>query len=246
MKKTVHWGILITGCAISLFGMGSAIADTGGLPPVVVGSEFHTGYVPDGFDTNDNAQLVAEGLFRNSCYRPASVKVDVDHSAKTITLHPTAYEYEGYCLQVMIPFDQAIDVGILKAGTYQVIQSIMGEQNVLGQMKVRIAANSAADDYLYAPVSQAYFEKKPGKPATVRVSGEFTSSCMKLAEVMVSVQPNVIVLQPISTLQDRGDCVQGKFPFEKQVQLANMKTGRYLLHVRSLSGKSINTLVDVQ
>jgi hypothetical protein len=246
MKKSVNLGILIAGCAVSLFGMGSAVAKAEILPPVVVGSEFHTGYIPDGFDTNDNAQIVAEGLFRNSCYRPASVKVDVDHNAKTITLHPTAYQYDGYCLQVMIPFDQAMDVGILKAGTYQVIQEVMGEQSVLGPMKVRVATNSAADDYLYAPVSQAYYEKKQGERATVKVSGEFTNSCMKLADVMVSVQPNVIVLQPISALQDRGDCVQGKFPFEKQVQLPNVKTGRYLLHVRSLNGKSVNTLVDVQ
>src|ERR1035437_9052314 len=65
--------------------------------PSIVQVGYHTGYLPDGFDTNDNVQVIGEGLFSNSCYRPGPVQVNVDQTAKTITLTPKAYFYDGMC-----------------------------------------------------------------------------------------------------------------------------------------------------
>lgn len=244
MRRLVVFGVVALGLSMS-----SAISSVVAAefnPPVVAEAGFHTGYLPDGFDTNDFVQVVGEGVFRNSCYRPAAVQVDVDHVGKKIMLRPYAYQYDGFCLQVLVPYDQTLDVGFLKRGTYQVVQKAMGAETVLGDVKVRMATNALPDDYLYAPISQAYFENRPGKGATVKLAGAFTNSCMKLADVRVSVQPKVLVLQPVSDLDDRDDCVEGSFPFEREVRIGNLKEGRYLLHVRSLNGKAVNTLVDVR
>jgi len=240
MKK-----LLVLGISVLCLTMNKA-ASAEGFIPSVVEAGFHTGYIPNGFDTNDSIQLVGEGVFRDSCYRAASVRVDVDHENKKITLKPTAYLYDGYCLQVMIPYDQTLDVGFLKAGKYEVVQKSMGAETYLGDVKVRVATNALPDDYLYAPIHQAYFESKQLGKATVKLAGEFTNSCMKLADVMVSIQPKVIVVQPITQLEEQGNCEQGKFAFEREVEIPNLKVGRYLLHVRSLNGKAINTLVDAR
>ena len=66
--------------------------------------------MPDGFVSNDTAQIVGEGMFSNSCYRHAETTVRVDHVNKTIHVGPVAYKYNGYCLQVILPFDRVVDV----------------------------------------------------------------------------------------------------------------------------------------
>lgn len=211
--------------------------------PATVDTNFHTGYIPDGFDTNDNTQLVAEGMFSNTCYRPAAVEASIDDLQKTVTLKPTAYFYSGMCLQMIVPFNQVVNLGIMKAGDYKVMQS--GNNNALGNLTVRVATNSTPDDFLYAPISQAYMASRGGK-TYVTVSGSFTNSCMSLADVMVNVQPKVVVVQPISVTKEGVACTGGEFPFERTVEVKGVTNGRYLLHVRSLNGNSVNTLVDIQ
>jgi hypothetical protein len=211
--------------------------------PKVVGVQFHTGYVPVGFDTNDNSQLVAEGMFPNTCYKPVGTKVSVDHNNKTIRVYARAYKYKGVCLQMVVPFNREIDVGLLKAGTYKVFSVLGNEEKQMGDMQVSIATSSEPDDFLYAPVSQAYFSKKDGK-YFVTVSGMFPQTCYKMREVVVRVQPNVLVVQPIAEKTDEA-CDERLQPYSETVEVKNVTEGRYLLHVRSLNGKAINNLIDV-
>lgn len=237
MKQFAH---LLIACAFAM----PAIAQTA---PTLVNSAFDTGYIPEGFDTNDRIEMVAEGVFPNTCFRPASVRVDVNHDTKTIEVGSAAYHYDGFCLQMLLPFDQTIELGLLQNGTYQVRQKVVsGPESFLGEVKVKSATNSGADDFLYAPINQAFFEQD-GSKSVLKLSGEFTSSCMRLADVMVSVQPKVVVVQPIAEVATAPGvrCVDGKFPFQKTVEIKDVKNGRYLIHVRSMNGKSVNSLVDV-
>lgn len=212
--------------------------------PKIVNTTFKVGYIPVGFDTNDNAQLVAEGVFSNTCFRPASVKAVVSHKDKTIHLYPRAYKYDGACLQMMVNWHKEIDLGVLETGDYKVITVNGKDRAELGAMKVATATNSSPDDYLYAPVSQAYFEKVDGK-YYVRVSGEFPQTCMQMREVIVRVQENVLVVQPIAEETSEA-CEARPTPYSELVEVKDAKPGRYLVHVRSLNGKAINNLVDVE
>lgn len=213
--------------------------------PRAIQAEFGTGYIPEGFDTNDNIQIVAEGMFPNLCFRPGSVKVSIDQVKRQVTLLPSALEYSGPCLQVVLPWDRVIDLGILKSGEYTVIQPSRDITNrTLGRLKVHAATMAGADDFLYAPVSQAFYESKNGKK-TLKITGEFTNSCLKLVDVVANLQPKVVVIQPISEMDESATCQTGKFVFEKIIELPKMTEGRYLIHVRSSNGKSINNLVDI-
>lgn len=227
--------------SILLVAGGFAIAADAPVGPIVVGTNYHTGYIPDGFDTNDHVQLVAEGMFSNSCYKPAPVDVKIDNEKKEIQVNAAAYKYNGLCLQMLVPYHQVLDVGVLQAGTYKVIQ---GDSEKLGDIKVRVATNSSPDDYLYAPVSQAFVKTQNGK-TVITISGEFTNSCMRLAQVLTHVQPKVLVIQPIAEILESADCRDGSFAFEKRVELNGVKRGRYLLHVRSLNAQAMNHLIDV-
>lgn len=209
--------------------------------PTTEGVTFSKIYVPVGFDSNDHVQFVGEGTFMNTCYRPANVTVDVNAATKTIKVGPVAYKYAGLCLQVILPFDRVVDVGVLSAGTWQVVQS---DGKAIGQIKVAPALTADPDDYLYAPVSQAYVHETNGKEELM-LNGNFPNSCMTMKEVKFDVQDEVIVVQPIAQMAS-GTCSGPAVPFTQVVQLGSIKAGRYLLHVRSMNAQAINTMIDIQ
>jgi len=210
--------------------------------PTVTGINFAKAYVPNGFDSNDNVEIVGAGVFANSCYRYADTKVEVNQNDKTITLTPSAYMYSGYCLQVLMPFDHTVKLGLLPAGTYSIQESSSKEN--LGAITVRSSVKTEADDFMYAPISQAFF-KSQGTANLVQISGELPVSCMKLKDVLFDKQADVIVVQPIVEMDKSIPCVEGKFSFEKTSDIGALNSGTYLLHVRSMNGKSVNSVVRV-
>jgi hypothetical protein len=208
-------------------------------------------YVPNGFDSNDLVQIVGEGTFANACYRPAEVSVRVDQAAKKIYLGPAAYKYSGFCLQVVLPFERTIDLGLVPAGDYTIVGEESAANNrdkVLGTIKVKEAVKEEADDFLYAPISQAFIrQSETAGNAEIVLQGDFPSNCMVLEEVKTSFQGNnVIVVQPIAKMEDRNGCLRGRYPFSKVINVGDIKADRYLLHVRSLNAKAINTLIDLK
>lgn len=208
--------------------------------PVRVAATYTKMYAVDGYDSNDHIQLVGEGMFRNTCYRHAETSVAVDEATKVITVGPVAYEYPGYCLQVVLPFQRVIDVGLLKAGKWTIQQ---GAGMKIGELNVVLAKTNSADDYLYAPISQAFFRQAGGNSEVI-LSGEFSNDCMTLDYEKVSIQPSAIVIQPVAKMDNRLGCKQGKFPFTRVVPITGLAAGRYLLHVRSTGGNALNSLVD--
>lgn len=212
--------------------------------PKVVNTTFQAGYMPVGFDNNDNVQLVAEGVFSNTCYKPGSVKTVVSEQEKTIYLYPRAYKYDGVCLQMTVPWTKEIDLGLLKSGTYKIVNVSGKDRKLLGELPVTAATNNDADDYLYAPVSQAMYETHEGFHF-VRVTGDFPQTCLKMKEIVVRVQNNTLVVQPIAEKTNEV-CETKTVHYSQLAEVKDVKPGRYLLHVRSLNGKSINNIVEVE
>ncbi len=206
-------------------------------------AHFQRIYVPSGFDSNDHVQIVGEGMFRSTCYRPASTSVRVVEASKTIFIGPVAYEYAGLCLQVVLPFERTIDVGILKPGLWRVVQESNSAQ--VGEIKITEATVESADDFLYAPISQAFFRQR-GMRGEVLLTGYFLNDCMSLEDVKISVEKRVIVLQPMVRIEERSSCKNGRFPFFTTVPIDLIPKGRYLLHVRAMNGNAINSLVEVR
>lgn len=211
--------------------------------PVKVQTHFGHIYAVDGFDNNDNVQIVGEGAFPNSCFRNAETLVNVDHRSKTILLTPLAYKYPGLCLDVMMPFDRVIEVGLLNEGTYRIMQQ--GDTRELGHLRVKTTISQEPDDRLYAPISQALVQPGP-ETARVYLTGDFPLSCMKLTEVKADIQPDVLVILPLAEIDHSVPCVKGRFHFDRLTDVGAIKPGRYLLHVRSMNGKSVNSLFDVR
>lgn len=199
-------------------------------------------YVPGGYDSNDHVQVVGEGTFPGTCYRPANVEVRIDRPQKRIFVSPAAYEYPGDCASASLPFHRTVEVGVLAAGSWQVLQEANGSK--LGEINVRPALVETADDFEYAPVTQAFFRQEPNA-LQVLLTGNFISNCSQLVDLQLTIEPEVLVVQPIAKTEVRNGCMSGEFPFSSWTAIDFLQPKRYLLHVRSLNGNAINQLVDM-
>lgn len=213
--------------------------------PIKIPVPFHTTYIPHGFDSNDRAQVVIEGNFSNTCYKVAPYKVETDESKQTVTVVAMAYYYQNTpCLEVMIPFSQVIDLGILKSGDYQVVDYATNKQ--MGNVDVAQARNPGPDDFLYAPVDEVHEAKDATGLWGLRLRGVFRDSCMKIKSIDMTVEKNVVLVLPIIVRTNHGKCTPGNFPFDQVAKLkTNPPKGRYLFHVRALNGQAINKLADL-
>lgn len=228
--------------AFFLFGLSGSAQE---LRPQVVPISLTASYIPQGFDSNDNAELVIEGALSNTCYKVGPQDVRVDKKAGVIKIRQMAYKYAGICLEMLVPFHQVVNLGILDSKTeYQVVDGVGGQ--TLGTLPIRPATSASADDYLYAHVSEAVVTHRTDGSSTAAIAGNFTNSCMKITEIKVIPESkNVLTVLPIAELGDMGNCHVGSYPFKRTVNLPAVADGRYLLHVRSVSGQAVNTLFNV-
>ncbi len=204
-------------------------------------------FVPNGFDDNDNAQVVIHGEFPNTCYKTGPTEVTVNEEAKEIRITNKAYFYNGcWCMDVQVPWSQIINVGVLSVSKYKIFaETKQGGFNLISNLDVNPATNPGPDDFPYAPVSEASVSgaNTPGSKK-LALKGIFNTTCMSFKEQpKVRVQPdNVIVVLPIVEIGTQG-CQPARIPFEVEVDLGTQK-GETLLHIRSLNGNSINQFVD--
>lgn len=219
-----------------LFFLSFAHADNS---PVEIIVPLHRSYVPIGFDDNDNVQVTVEGIFADTCHKIASSTPSV--SGNLITIRQTAYRYGGICLSMLIPFTSTVDLGFLAPGMYAIIDDATGAN--LGELPVARSTTSAADDYLYAPIADAWVLASVGQ-RTLVLTGSFSDRCTTMGEVKVSYSERVIIIQPIAQRHTSRDCM-GKTRFRKEIALKTALEGVYLLHVRSMEGRAVNKMVDI-
>lgn len=211
--------------------------------PQLVDVPIDRGYIPVGFDDNDRSELTITGVFSNTCYKVGSYQARVDESLSTITIQQSAYYYSGVCLQIKVPYSQRIDLGILKEGSYTVKDQLSGK--VLGNIAIARAKSETPDDYLYAPVTDAFVQDAGDGKHILNLRGNFTDRCTKLKEVRVNYFSDVIVVQPIATHEEqRGGCGHEKVRFQQAIDLKDGLTGSYMIHVRVMDGQALNRFTD--
>jgi hypothetical protein len=222
----------------------------GSQDPSLVAAPVDRVFVPLGFDNNDNVEVVVHGHFPNTCYKVGPTTATVDMEAKTVTIQAQAYSYAGFvCAQVLVPFVSEVKLGLMKEGEYRV--TVVGSPDlVIDPLIVGAATTSNPDDYLYAPVEQAAIEQEATGTNYVKIEGTYPYmfiGCMKINEVKVSLSSQVIVVQPIAEiLEDRlcNPLESKKFSIKTPVSFPLSFT-EYLIHVRTLSGTSVNRFIEI-
>ncbi|MBI4043094.1 MAG: hypothetical protein HY391_06440 [Deltaproteobacteria bacterium] len=205
--------------------------------PILKPSPVSDVFVPQGFDDNDNAEVVLHGYFPNTCYRIGPTKVFKEEETKTIIVSAQSYYVPGICLQVMRHYWQSVSLGILEKGSYRI--KIEQVRSTIPTLPVVKSSNSGPDDFLYAPVHEVALADTDLHLLTLK--GIFKNDCMTLKEVRVVEEPTrVLAVLPIAHYKDNGNCKSADIPFTASVELKPSQEGLYLIHVRSLNGMSFN------
>lgn len=236
--RNLSWHLILCGASISLLGA----------PPLAAANHREDVaakhiFIPTGFDDNDDVELVVDGVFNSSCYRLAQGSATIDREQRAIVLHPRAHFDAGACLAVFVPYTYTFELGKLAAGSWTVRT---GDGLLSATLEVSEAQTSGPDNQLYAAIDNASVERRPDGQAQVVLEGQYTNTCMRwVGATIVNKNPQVIEVMPIVRVDQGEHCRDETFPFKGvAVPLPAMPSGRFLLHVRSMHGRSLNHVLS--
>lgn len=196
-------------------------------------------YVPIGFDDNDNIEITIEGELPNVCWELQKAKIY--KNGNFIEIKQYAIKKRDICTDTIVSFEKTITIGKLDEGTYQIsgaesINKIFQDKNVK-TLEVVKAETKDIDNFIYAPVQKIVIQK-----GVLAIKGEFYDSCTELERMVIDIQEDVIVFLPI-TKKLNFFCLQYINPFNFKINLEDLGIeGKYLLHIRSMKGKSLNKI----
>jgi hypothetical protein len=216
--------------------------------PEIVPSPLDHLFVPDGFDSNDSVEMVVTGNFPNVCYSRNSVIVKVKDDLidiKITSLAPdTSVKGTRACPDMIVPFKEVVSVGNLQGGEYKVQVNTGTAFALKDKLKVIEASSSAVDDNIYGAIE--WVEKK-GQDQYL-LQGWRYSPCFELDQIkVVSNNKDTLSILPIMKQVSDFCPMKGvRVTYPVKLNFKNLKNKQALLHVRTMDGKSVNTIVDLK
>lgn len=198
-------------------------------------------YVPMGFDSNDNTQIMLTGSLPNLCYKSPKVSVVIEGGVIKLSVQAL---FEGSsevaCAEVAVPFLEKVNLNILEAGSYVVKANLETASLLEETLTVKQAASVDVNDHIYARVD--YVERKDDS-RTVLLKGYNPSDCFELDRIdEVSNEKDTYSVKPIMK-KIREFCPLKMVPFEYKYDVPEgLPADEILLHVRTMQGDSVNTL----
>jgi len=198
-------------------------------------------FIPKGFDSNDNVEVVVRGHLPNLCYKSPSVTVDSIKGSE-VTLKVEALYYGGndqVCAEMIVPFTETVSLGVLDASKYNIKVKDATRQEMTDKLVVAESTSNSVDQFLYAQVD--YVEKSLDS-RTVALVGYNPSDCLELEKIVVDDNgTNTFSVLPVMR-QVREYCPMKMVSYRYEFTVPKtLKSDIVLLHVRSLEGKSVNT-----
>lgn len=201
-------------------------------------------YVPNGFDDNDNVEVIVSGFLPDSCYKAPSSSFKVLGNTIQITIKALYNNEGGACAEVIIPFIETVRLGALKAQNYAVSVESSNPVRMIKEVAVKKATASSIDDFSYAYVSGV--RHMPGN-RKVLIDAYSVSDCFKLKEV--KVESNGIDTYAVLPIMEKINefCPRKMTPLTIEAILpTTLNRKEILLHVRSMQGNSVNSIFYTQ
>lgn len=227
------------------FGAIASVATLANEPPTV-----EKIFIPDGYDTTDVVEIVLKGYFLDACHTLEKPEVLIDHENKKISITPRSYLSEQeFCIQMISPFTQVINLGRLPVGNYRI--GITSQPQIEDFLNVDSSGTQNTDNYLYAPVEYAEVKKEDASSLFVTLHGRYPllkKGCMEIKNVIThEFKNNVIVIQPISEINDDASCAARPITldFSYSIAVPKVNADEALIHVRTINGGSYNRVIQL-
>ena len=213
-----------------------------------------------GFDNNDNVELVLDGNLPNKCTQLGETKVLIDKATRNIVVtqlaelrdipdcKPTTTSAKIPQQKYPIPFTKVVGLGHLLVGEYTVVY-----RNSLGLSMKTLTIDethvNTIDQINYAYISDAFIPaiNKVGKELTLILTGVVFNSCEVFdPQVKVERVGDVFIVLPKVNPTGERDCFYAQKPIQGIVKLGKVDHGgRFLVHIRSSTGVSLNKVFSV-
>lgn len=200
-------------------------------------------YIPAGFDSNDNVEVVITGFLPNLCHKNPDAKVTYN-SAGNVDIKVTSLYYDEsnpFCPEMVVPFTLPVSLGVMDTGVYAIAVNQGSQKSKTGKLVVMESVSNAIDNYHYAYVSNVL--KKEGSHR-IHLKGYNPSDCFVLDKITAqSNKSDTFSILP-KMKQIREFCPMKMVPFTYEFEVPKTLTKKQiLLHVRTMDGKSVNTIM---
>lgn len=203
-------------------------------------------YIPEGFDNNDSVEVVVTGMFSNLCFSRNNVSVDIRDNTielKVTALAPEVILMEGmFCPEMDVPFKEVISIGNLSGGDYEIRVNEKARQALNGRLRIAEASSQSVDENLYAGIES--IEVKD--PKNIVLHGWLPSDCLELDKIKLvnNARDTVSVLPILKKVKDVCDKKEVTVAYSVNLEKIKLKSKKILLHVRTMDGKSVNTILN--
>lgn len=216
--------------------------------PSVVDAPLDHLFVPEGFDNNDNVEVVVTGKFPNPCFTRNKVEVNVNGDTIKIDVTSLSKEEQNLrlCEDLKVPFSEVVTIGNLQAGDYKLIVNQATPFELKGEIKVGEAASNSIDEHLYAQVDYVELGFTGGLSGDALLVGHSVSPCLVLDKVeYLSNKKDTYSILPIMK-KISSDCPEKRSRIQIPVKFnpKALKNDKILLFVRSIDGKSVQAFVE--
>ncbi len=224
----------------SLFLAGAAVyADPVEMPKIkeVDQSAEHI-FVPNGFDSNDNSEIVVSGWYPNPCHEWSRSIVHKNKNEVNVRLKALVKEgSDQVCIDMAVPFMESIKMGPMGEGDFQIR---VGDKEA--SMRVSQTDSGSIDDYIYGKVTHV-----TSVDQKLMIDMEKPSSCLSFDQFKVVYNGHdTCAVLPIMK-QISKTCPRNPSTFTQTLDIPDEcleKAEKVLFHIRSLEGKSVNYLYD--
>lgn len=202
-------------------------------------------FVPNGFDVNDNSEIIVSGYLPNLCHKSPQTEIKINGNKIHVKVSALKYgDSNPFCPEMIVPFLETIKVGVLDKGNYEILINEATRYEQKSSMYINESVSNALDDHIYANVF--YVDSEEGDEY-VNLKGYNPSDCLEYDHVeIISNKSNTYSVLPIMK-KVRDFCPMKMTPFSYQVKVPKLiQKSRVLLHVRGMDGNSVNSLYNFQ
>jgi hypothetical protein len=211
--------------------------------PKTAGVPLEHAYVPAGYDSNDNIEILIRGNLPNLCYKSPKSIVKTQGDLIEIEVYALFEENpEVACAEVLVPFLHSAVVGVLGEGKYNVRVKSNNLVLIEDTLDVKLATNLEVNDNIYAGVD---YVERVGDTRKILLKGWNPSGCLEFDRIEFSSnnKDTFAVLPIMKRVDDFCDYKMMPFEYETEVP-TTLDFEKILLHVRTITGDSYNTLFD--
>lgn len=201
-------------------------------------------FVPKGFDSNDNVEIVVAGELPNTCYLRPRGDVKVSDGHVYVEMRATKItDPNTLCITAIVPYMVTIPLASLGEGAYDILVNSGLASELSTSIQIDQANSSSINNFTYANVTNVDYKVDNHE---VTISGVHPSSCMEIdrVEIIVNQTNDTFSVLPILK-QTLEICDRMIKPFSYTVALPKPQKNQELVHIRKIDGTALNYLVNL-